>query len=151
MMDIALIKWVWLLIAMLFFLAEIVTAGFVLAAFGVGALAAFAVALLGFDLQWQLLAFVVISAISVALSRRFADRVTGKQPEGVGADRMIDKYGVVLNPIKPMEAKGLVRVEREEWRADSVDGEAIPADTVVKVIRVEGTRVMVRPAPDHEI
>lgn len=151
MMDMEWIKWIWLLIAMIFFLAEIMTAGFVLAAFGVGALAAFAAGLLGLGIEWQLLVFVVVSAVSVALSRRFADRVTGKQPEGVGADRMIDKYGVVLNPIEPMEAKGMVRVEREEWRADSVDGHAIPADTVVKVIRVEGTRLMVRPAPDHEV
>ena len=151
MMDTEWINWVWLLIAMLFFLAEVFTAGFVLAAFGVGALAAFAAALLGLGIEWQLLVFVVVSAISVVLSRRFADRVTGKQPEGVGADRMIGKYGVVLNPIEPMEAQGLVRVEREEWRADSVDGHVIPADTVVKVVKVEGTRLMVRPTPDHEV
>ncbi len=81
MMDIAPIKWAWLLIAMLLFLVEIVTAGFVLAAFGVGALTAFAVALFGFDLQWQLLAFVVVWAISVALSRRFGDLFKGMNGE----------------------------------------------------------------------
>lgn len=150
-MNFEIIRWAWLLIAMLFFLAEVFTAGFVLAAFGVGALAAFAAALLGLDLQWQLLVFVVISAISVVLSRRFADRVTGKQPEGVGADRMVGKYGVVLTSIEPRVAKGLVRVEREEWRADSVDGQVIPADTVVQVVKLEGTRLMVRPEPDHEV
>lgn len=151
MMDFEIIRWAWLIIAMLFFLAEVFTAGFVLAAFGVGALAAFAAALLGLDLQWQLLVFVVVSAISVVLSRRFADRVTGKQPEGVGADRMVGKYGVVLTSIEPMVAKGLVRVEREEWRADSVDGQVIPADTVVQVVKLEGTRLMVRPEPDHKV
>ncbi|HEY53093.1 MAG TPA: NfeD family protein [Caldilineae bacterium] len=150
-MDVSIIKWIWLIIAMLFFLAEVMTVGFVLAAFGVGALAAFLVALLGFDLQWQLLVFVVVSAISVVLSRRFADRVTGEQAEGVGVDRVLGKYAVVLTPIEPREAKGRVRVEREEWRAESEDGQVIPVDTIVQVVRVEGTRLIVRPAPDQEI
>jgi membrane protein implicated in regulation of membrane protease activity len=150
-MDESMIKWVWLIIAMLFFLGEVITVGFVLAAFGVGALAAFVAALIGLNLQWQLLVFVVVSAISVVFSRRFADRVTGEQAEGVGVDRVLGKYAVVLTPIEPMEAKGRVRVQREEWRAESADGQAIPVDTVVEVIRVEGTRLIVRPAPDHEI
>jgi membrane protein implicated in regulation of membrane protease activity len=44
-----------------------------------------------------------------------------------------------------VHATGLVRVEREEWRAESVDGSAIPAGTAVEVLRVDGTRLIVGP------
>ena len=39
----------------------------------------------------------------------------------------------------------MVRVDREEWRAQSVDGRAIPAGATVRVVRAEGTRVVVEP------
>jgi membrane protein implicated in regulation of membrane protease activity len=36
-----------------------------------------------------------------------------------------------------------VRVDREEWRADSTTGAAIPAGTTVRVADVRGTHVVV--------
>ena len=38
---------------------------------------------------------------------------------------------------------GMVRVDREEWRAQSTDGTPIAAGTVVRVADVQGTRVIV--------
>lgn len=130
---------------MFFFLAEVFTAGFVLAAFGVGAAAAALTAFLGLDLPWQLLTFIGVSTAAVLLSRRFAERVTGQQAQGVGIDRVLHKQAVVLEPIDVVTASGRVRVEREEWRADSVTGTRIEAGTLVEVVGVVGTRLRVRP------
>lgn len=140
------VRWVWLGIAVFFFLAELFTAGFVLAAFGVGAAAAAVVAFVGLDLPWQLVTFIVVSAAAVLLSRRFADRVTGQQAQGVGIDRVLHKRAVVLEAIDPVTATGRVRVEREEWRADSVTGQTIPIGAFVEVTGVVGTRLQVKPA-----
>jgi membrane-bound ClpP family serine protease len=41
-------------------------------------------------------------------------------------------------------ASGQVRVEREEWRADSVDGQTIAKDEIVEVVAVSGTRLLVK-------
>jgi membrane protein implicated in regulation of membrane protease activity len=142
-----LIRWVWVVMALFFFIAEIFTAGFVLACFGVGALAAAVLAFLGTGLAWQLGAFVVVSIVAVVLSRPFAERVTGKQPEGVGVDRVLGKQAVVIEAIDPLSASGRVRVDREEWRADSVDGSTIAEGEMVEVLGVEGTRLRVRPIP----
>lgn len=139
------VRWVWLGIAIFFFLAELFTAGFVLAAFGVGAAAAALVAFVGLDLPWQLVAFIGVSTVAVLLSRRFADRVTGQQAQGVGIDRVLNKRAVVLEPIDAMTARGRVRVEREEWRADSVTGKSIAGGTIVEVVGVVGTRLQVKP------
>ena len=140
------VRWVWLGIAVFFFLAELFTAGFVLAAFGVGAAAAALVAFVGLDLPWQLVTFIVVSAVAVLLSRRFADRVTGQQAQGVGIDRVLHKRAVVLETIDPVSATGRVRVEREEWRADSLTGQTIPSGAIVEVTGVVGTRLQVKPA-----
>ncbi len=37
----------------------------------------------------------------------------------------------------------MVRVDREQWRAQSTDGSPIAAGTVVRVAEVQGTRVIV--------
>jgi inner membrane protein len=42
---------------------------------------------------------------------------------------------------------GLVRIEREEWRAESVDGAAIPVGAAIRVVRVDGTRLIVKAEP----
>ena len=58
---------------------------------------------------------------------------------------MIGKQAVVLEEINPHTATGRVRIEREEWRADTY-GAAIPKGALVVVMEVTGTRVMVEPA-----
>ncbi|NOX60693.1 MAG: NfeD family protein [Chloroflexi bacterium] len=136
--------WGWLILALFLFLAEIFTAGFVLAAFGVGAMGGALAALVGLALPWQILLFVMVSVIAVIYSRRFAERVSGEMSVKVGVDRVLGQKAIVLETIDPLEATGRVRIEREEWRAESVDGQVIPAETVVEVVGVEGTRVLVR-------
>lgn len=144
MLDQTILRWGWLVAAVIFFLAEIFTAGFVLAAFGVAAVVAALVAFLGLGIEWQLAAFVVASAVAIVYSRRFAERITGPQAEGVGVDRVLGKRGVVLETIDPLQASGRVRIDREQWRAESIDGSVIPAGAIIEVIRVEGTRLIVR-------
>jgi len=140
-----LVRWVWVVMALFFFIAEMFTAGFVLMCFGIGAAVAALLAFLGLGLAWQLAAFIVVSALAVVLSRPFAERVTGRQPQGVGIDRVLGKPAIVIETIDPLTAQGRVRVDREEWRADAADGVAIPAGATVEVVGVEGTRLRVRP------
>lgn len=138
------VRWVWVGMALCFFLAEIFTAGFVLACFGLGAAVAAGLSFAGVGPVWQLASFVVVSAAAVLLSRRFAERVSAQQAEQVGVDRVLGKRAVVIETIDPSSARGRVRVDREEWRAESADGEAISEGATVEVLAVEGTRLRVR-------
>jgi membrane protein implicated in regulation of membrane protease activity len=139
------VRWIWVGMALFFLLAEVFTAGFVLACFGLGALAAAIPAFLGLGLFWQLLVFIIVSTVAVLLSRRFADRITGQQPQGVGVDRVLGKQAIVIETIDPLSPAGRVRVDVEEWRADSADGRTIAEGTVVEVLGIDGTRLKVRP------
>ena len=139
-----LLLWGWLVLALIFFAAEIFTAGFVLLCFGIGALAAAGLAFFGLGLTWQLLGFIVVSSAAVLVSRPFAERVTSTGPQSVAGDRVLGKRAVVLQAIDPIANTGMVRVGTEEWRATSVDHSTIAKDSIVEVIGVEGVRLQVR-------
>jgi len=137
--------WGWLILAIVFFVGELMTAGFFLMAFGVGAAVAAIIALLGLSLVWQLVVFIVISSLIVVSLRRFADRIS--RPEKViqvGIDRVMGKTAIVTEPIDPINETGIVRVDAEEWRAIPANGhQIIPERSLVKVLSVEGTRLVV--------
>lgn len=146
-----LLPWVWALLALLFLVAEIFIAGFFMFCFGVGAGAAAVFAFLGYGFTAQLAAFVVVSALAVVAARPLALSLAGKTANTVGVDRVLHKRGVVIIDIDPMLAKGRVRVEREEWLADSVTGQPIPAGVIVEVLGVEGTHLQVRPGFESKV
>jgi membrane protein implicated in regulation of membrane protease activity len=134
--------WIWAAMALVFFVAEIFTAGFFLVCFGIGAVAAALVAAFNVDFIWQLVAFIAASVVALAFLRPLAVRVGAHVANPGGIDRVIGKQAVVLEEINPLAATGRVRIEREEWRADSY-GAVIPKDAVVIVLEVSGTRVIV--------
>lgn len=147
-------QWIWLTAALVFALGEMSTAGsFFLLPFGIGAAAATALAFMNVTLGWEWLAFVGISAIAFAALRPLAGRLDRDYAplEGIGADRWTGRVGIVLSDIPggPNEL-GMVRVDREEWRAESVDSSPIAAGTTIEVVKVEGTRVVVRPQSREE-
>ena len=141
---------IWMIIAAVFIIGEIFTAGFFLLWFGIGAAAAGILAMLDFGAGWQWAAFIVVSGLLFVVSRRFAERITKKQPPGIGADRFIGMKGVVLEEVDNTKNTGRVRIEKEEWRADSDTGEVIPVDTRVEVIRLVGTRLIVKTLKEGE-
>jgi membrane protein implicated in regulation of membrane protease activity len=144
------IWWIWMALAALCVVGEMFTAGFFLLWFGVGAAVAGLLAILGLSFPWQLAAFVVVSGILLGVSRRFADRFSKKQPPGIGADRFIGLKGMVLEDIDNVENSGRVRLQKEEWRADSDGGEVIPVGARVEVVRLDGTHLVVKRIEERE-
>ena len=64
--------------------------------------------------------------------------------DSVGANRFKGLKGMVIEEIDNIHAKGMVRVEREEWRAESVDEGVIPKGAKVEVVDISGTRLLVK-------
>ncbi|GIU92705.1 MAG: hypothetical protein KatS3mg011_1611 [Acidimicrobiia bacterium] len=141
-------RWLWTLFALGMGIGEIFTAGFFLLPFAIGSAAAALLAWLGVAVLAQWLVFFGVSLIALVYLRRFIDRQdSGVQPR-VGANRWIDARGVVLEDIDPDGARGLVRVEGEEWRA--VSDRPIPAGSRVVVREVRGARLYVVPIEKEE-
>jgi len=142
-------RWVWLGAALAFGLGEMATAGsFFLAPFALGAAGAALVSFLGAPIALGWIVFVGLSAVAFLALRPVARRLDAstRTPQGVGATRLVGEQGIVLAavPAGPDEV-GLVRLGREEWRAQSMDGTSIEAGTPITVLEVRGTRVIVLP------
>lgn len=144
------IWWIWMIIAAIFIVGEIFTAGFFLLWFGVGAALAGVIAILGLGFGWQLAAFVIVSGVLFVVSRRFAERFSKKQPPGIGADRLIGKECIVLEEIDNMKNTGRIRLKKEEWRADSETGDVILVGTRVEATRLDGTHLVVKILKEEE-
>lgn len=135
---------VWMILAAIFIVGEIFTAGFFIMWFGIGAALAGLGALLGLGIGWQLAIFVFASLILVLVSRKFANKITKEQPPGIGASRFVGKKAVVIEEIDNDNGTGRVRMDREEWRAESDTGDIIPVNSHVETVQIEGTHLIVK-------
>ena len=145
-MDNELWRWLWLGLAAVLGIGEVLTAGFFLLPFVIGAGMAALVAWLGIALLAQWLVFFGISLLSWALLHRYIKTQDSDGQPRVGANRWEGATGLVLEEVDPVSGKGMVRVSGEEWRATVEDGqENIPIGNAIEVIGVVGTRLVVVP------
>ena len=141
---------VWAVLAALFIIGELLTAGFFLFWFGVAASVSCVLAIIGVGAGWQLAVFVFLSIILVASTRRFADKITKESPVKVASDRALGKKGLVIERIDPIRDTGMVLVDREKWRADSQKDAVIEKDAIIEVIGIEGTHLIVKQAEEEK-
>lgn len=126
---------------------ELVVPGFVVLPFGLAAVVAGIAGFIGADPLIQAIIFIVCSAGFFLALRPIARRLNAEGPtEGIGSQRLINATGVVLEHIAGGDT-GLVRIDREEWRAESADGGVLVPGTPIRVREVVGTRVVV--VPNH--
>jgi len=149
-MDSGTWQWVWLGAVLVFLVGELLTIGlFFMISFAIGAAFATIAAFLGFGLVVQWAVFLAGSAVSLAvlvpIGRR-ADARTSGDPSGEGALRWVGRLGSVLEEIPGgHNDTGVIRVERDTWRAETGRSVAIPVGTTVRVVEVKGTRLVVVP------
>ena len=138
-------RWVWIIATAVFAIGELTSPGsFFMLPFAIGALVATVLAFLGVDIVIEWRVFVGVSLAVLAALRPVAHRLNRSVDDtGVGSRRLLGQAAVVLREIPPGGDVGLVRVDREEWRAQSTDGSSIPIGTAVRVADVQGTRVIV--------
>ena len=141
-------RWIWLAAAVVFAVGEIAVAGtFFLLPFAAGGLAGAAVSFLGGSVALGWFAFVVVSAACSAVLWPLGRRLDRSSPRhAIGANRWVGREAYVLRDIPGGPGStGVIRLDREEWRAESLIGLPIKAGSTVLVSRVDGTRLVVVP------
>jgi membrane protein implicated in regulation of membrane protease activity len=138
---------VWIIAGLVLAVLEMIVPGMVIIWFGVAGVVTGILAIFVRNSYIQFGVFIVLSGLMVVFSQRIARRITRKEPESVGANRMQDATGIVLQDIAP-SVVGRVKVGGDEWRAEAPV--AIAKGTRVRVLRVEGTRVIVEPIEGSE-
>ena len=144
-------RWIWVAAAVVFAVGEIAVAGsFFLLPFAAGALVAAGVSLAGGSVGFGWVCFVAVSAACSAVMWPLGRRLDRNAPRhAIGANRWVGRQGYVLQEIPGGPgATGLIRLDREEWRAESLMGSRIRAGSTVLVSRVDGTRLVVVPVEE---
>ncbi len=137
--------YMWLIAIVLFSIVEMVTAQMVSIWFIVGSIAAFIGALLGAGSTIQWVLFIVVSAITLILTRPLIKRYMNSPKEKTNLDAIIGKIGVVTEEIDNIKSRGQVTLDGSTWSAKSSDGELIAKDVLVKVEKIEGVKLIVIP------
>ena len=130
--------WVlWLIVALVFLILEVFTAGFAVACFSIGAVAAAIVAALGLNIAWQLIAFSVFTFVAfivvrpLVLKHFYNGRDAGRKSN---ADALIGKKARVTETINNVAGTGRVAIDGDDWKAVSKKGLVIPVGQFVTVI-----------------
>ena len=135
----------WFGLFLLFLVVEATTVSMVSAWFAIGALASLIAALLGAKLWLQIVLFLAVSAIALALLRPIAKKHFNARITRTNVDAMAGKICLCVTDIDNVTGTGQVKIGDVEWSARSESGEKIPAGTQVKIDRVEGVKVYVTP------
>ncbi len=140
----------WTILGAILIVAEMFTAGFVLLWFGIGALAAALLAIVGVDsLAIQFLVFAVVSSGLTAASRTiflnyFSREKTGQSLK-TGVDALPGKIGTVVSSSRGALQEGAVKVFGSTWTAYPALGEPpLEAGERVCVDSVEGASIYVK-------
>ena len=137
---------VWLALLLFFAVAEAATIALVSIWFAAGALATLLATIFTNDIWIQILLFVVVSAVTMAVVRPLARKYVLPHRVPTNADRVIGREGVITQAVDNLAPAGVVVVAGMAWTARSDSGENIPEGTVVTVRRIEGVKLFVAPA-----
>lgn len=136
---------IWAALLALFLITEATTTALVSIWFAAGALAALLAALLGAAMWLQVVIFLAVSLVLLTVLWK---KVRTHSPAAkTNVDSVIGSQGYVVEPIDNQSYTGRVKLGGVTWAARSTTGSSIPADTLVRVDRVEGVKVFVSPVP----
>ena len=136
----------WLVLLVAFAGVEGLTAGLISIWFCAGSLAALAASMAHASLVVQIVVFVVVSLVAMAVVRPLAKKHWQPTIQKTNVDSILGREGLVMEAIDNIRGTGQVKIGGIIWTARSTSGEPIPADSLVTVDRVEGVKVMVSPA-----
>ncbi|MGE3467346.1 MAG: NfeD family protein [Pyrinomonadaceae bacterium] len=148
-MTIEQLVWIlWLVIGVSLIIAEIFTLGFVLLWFGIGAIAAALVGMLGGGFVLQFLVFAAVSVALTAMSRTiFATYFSHGEADRVktGIDSLPGQIGTVSSASKGGLNAAAVKVYGSTWTAFPADGEGpLVEGEQVEVVEIKGSSLYVR-------
>ena len=138
----------WIVLGVGLIVAEVFTLGFVLLWFGIGAVAAALVGLLGGGFLLQFLVFAAVSTGLTMMSRTiFANYFSHSETDRVktGVDSLPGKVGTVTSASEGSLNEGAVKVFGSTWTAFPIDEETkLIAGEKVEVVEVRGSSIYVR-------
>lgn len=138
---------IWIIFAVLLFIAEIFTPTFLMACLALGCIAAGISSYLDYGIKIQLLSFSIGTLLGFFGVRPFMLRYAYRNSSKIktNIDALVGKVGRVTITINSNQNQGRVTVEGDDWRAESENNEIINERERVVVLKIDSTILIVKP------
>ncbi len=137
----------WMIIFLVLLFIELVTVNLVSIWFAIGAFAAFLVTYITDMVTIQIAVFIVVSSISLILTKKIVKKIKGGKVEATNLDRVIGKIGVVTEEITKLEP-GEVKVDGKKWSATST--KKISVGSKVEILSIDGVKLKVKEVKEED-
>ena len=135
---------IWLILLVVLVAGEAITVGLTFIWFAAGALGGLIVSVLGGAIWLQVVVFLVLSAVTLILVRPAAAKLLTPGISPTNADRVLSQIALVTEEIDNIAETGQVKLFGQVWSARSENGDIIPVQSRVRILRIEGVKVFVR-------
>lgn len=137
---------VWLIISGVFFVLEMMTVGFLVFWFGIGALITAIVSIFTDNIIIQTSVFVISSTLLLFLTKPLVKKLSRTDKVQTNAYSVIGKTGIVTREINSKKGIGQVKVGNEIWTAKS--DSPILEGTEVIIKEIDGVKAIVEPVEE---
>ena len=139
--------YIWLILAGVFLIIEIMTVGFLIFWLSIGSLFAMITSLFTDNIVIQTTVFVISSTILIFVTKTFVKKFGQVQnPISTNFYSIIGKIGIVTTEINSVNSTGQIKIDGEIWSATCEDSSSvIPMGTKVKVLEIKGVKAIVAP------
>ena len=138
---------IWIAAIIIFGVAEATTAGLTSIWFVLGGVAGLIAAVCGGPVWLQVGLFFAVSIAALAFTRPLVVKLMKKDIKPTNADRVLNNVGRVTERIDNALPSGAVYIDGKTWTARSADGEVIEPDAAVRILRMEGVKLIVQKEP----
>ena len=136
----------WLIIAGVCLIIEIMTVGFLIFWFSIGALFAMVASFFIDNIIVQTAIFIITSTILIFATKPFVNKfVNNKNSIKTNVYSSVGKKGIVIKDIDAVNSKGQIKVDGEVWSAVSLNNINIPQGTEIKIEEIKGVKAVVSP------
>ena len=136
----------WMAFVILFLVVELVTVGLTTIWLAGGAAVAFILASMGANFWWQLAGFFIVSFVLIYFTRPWALKHFNPRRTKTNSEGLIGEIVKITGRIDNRAAEGSALAKGQEWSARAVsDDLIIEKDTLVRVVRIEGVKLIVEP------
>ena len=135
---------VWVVLAIIFAVVEIITVGLTSIWFAGGALAALLASALGLNVVWQIVVFVLVSVLLLVFTRPWALKYVKPHLVKTNYESAIGKNVCLTEEVDNIKGTGTAVLSGQEWTARAYEeGKKFSAGMIVTVKEIRGVTMYV--------
>ncbi len=142
-------EWIWLCLAILLVIVELVTTQLVCVWFALSAMVTATITAIfkdmGFGIAWQIVVFVLLSIALLFATRPLVKKLLKRRSEKqkTNLELYIGKEAVVVEDIDNIKGEGAVKINGIVWSARTNDGSPLKRDEIVIFKEINGNKAIV--------